>query len=75
VLAGRRLGVAGGGPLQGTQTNPPTMEVAETGGAATVPFGWSDTATALPVGHRYPWRSAAAISQSDDGWMGPLTLR
>jgi hypothetical protein len=56
-------------------TNQPAVElVAETGGAAAVPFGgWSGTVTGLPVGHHY--LRSAALYGANDGWMGPLTLR
>jgi hypothetical protein len=62
-------------PEHGSGTTQATIEkVAETAGAAIVPWGWSDAANALPVGHRY--RRSAALAQSGDGaWMGPLALR
>jgi hypothetical protein len=45
--------------------NQPTVElVAETGGAATAPFGWSDAVNSLPVGHRHP---ALAVGAERDG--------
>jgi len=57
-------------------TNQPAVEpVAETGGAGTdaVHWGYSGTATGLPVGHRY--RHGAALYRVNSAWMGPLTLR